>query len=145
MNIVTKYNFGDVVRPISTRREEVRVPTNCPVCKDTGEVLIQDKHYTCPECNGRTYHIKDGDIEYYVTGREGIVGKIDIDLYDKTRYGGKSEIRYMLDSTGVGSGTCWEEKNLFASREEAQIECDIRNKGRYEPSSEHYIQKGGRD
>ena len=39
----------------------------------------------------------------------------------------KEEYTYILKSTGVGSGTLWNENDLFSSSEEAQNECDIRN------------------
>lgn len=130
MLIETKYNYRDIVYPISTRFETLKIPTNCPACNDKGNVDLNGIIYTCPKCNGHTYHNEAGDIEYYVTFSQGKVGKIDINLYDpkyEGKYGNKSEIRYMLDSTGIGSGTVWEEDNLFLSREEAQKECNNRN------------------
>lgn len=127
MNIITKYNFGDKVYPIDTRREKIKISTNCPVCNDSGKVIINDESYTCPKCRGNTYHIKEGDIEYYVYYKSGRIGKVDIDLYDSKKYKEKPEIKYMLDSTGVGSGRCWHENDLFLSNEEAQTECDRRN------------------
>jgi len=130
MRIETKYNYRDIVYPISTRFETLKVSTNCPACKDKGKVELNGNEYTCPKCRGYTYHEVEGDIEYYVTFSQGKIGKIDINLYDpkyEGKYGNISEIRYMLDSTGIGSGTVWEEDNLFKSRDEAQIECDRRN------------------
>jgi hypothetical protein len=126
MNIKTKYNLGDLVYPISTRREEVKVPTNCLVCKDVGKVELNNNFYCCPECMGYTYRIVEGEIEWYLTGYKGIIEKIDVELYDK-KYDRQDEYMYMLDSTGVGSGRCWKEENLFKSAEDAQIECDKRN------------------
>ena len=140
MIINTKYNLGDMVYPITTRMERIRVATNCPVCKDSGEVEIKGKKYTCPECNGDTYHINYGDIEYYVDCDNGKIGKIETEIYDR-EYEDHDNYEYMLDSTGVGSGQCWKEENLFLSKEEAQMECNIRNKGRYEPSSKYFIER----
>ena len=130
MLIETKYNYRDTVYPISTRFETFKIPTNCPACNDKGKVELNGNNYTCPKCRGYTYREVEGDIEYYVAFSQGKVGKIDINIYDpkyEGKYGNKSEIRYMLDSTGIGSGTVWEEDNLFLSREEAQAECDMRN------------------
>jgi hypothetical protein len=131
MNIETKYNFGDFVVPIWVRREKIKVPTNCPACNDKGKVVLNDKEYTCPECRGYTYHTEDGDIEWYVIEDSvGYIGKIDIEFYDNQYIeleNRKSEIVYMLDSTGVGSGTMWREDCLLTSIEEAQKECNRRN------------------
>jgi len=78
MLIETKYNFGDLVYPITTRFETLQIPTNCPACNDKGKVELNDKQYTCPKCNGHTYHNEEGDIEYYVYYKSGKVGKLDI-------------------------------------------------------------------
>lgn len=130
MNIQTKYNFGELVYPISYRLERVKVPKNCPVCKDKGEIKLNGTMYTCPECRGYTYHTEDGDMEWYIDDCQGKIGKIRAELYASKyegKYGNESEIRYMLDSTGIGSGTLWKEEDLFISLEEAQAECDKRN------------------
>jgi hypothetical protein len=129
MNINTKYNYGDLVYPISTRREKVKVPRNCPVCKDTGTVTLNNNTYSCPECRGYTYHTVEGEIEWYADiYYKGKIGKIDIEFYaPKYKREGDSKICYMLDSTGVGSGTVWEERNLFLSCDEAEKECIRRN------------------
>lgn len=144
MNIISKYNLGDTVCPTGTKRERIRIPRNCTVCSDTGEITISDKNYTCPECRGNTYHIDEGDIEYYVkSDLVGRVGNIRAEIYEK-QYGRERKIEYMLDSTGVGSGTLWKEENLFSTIEDAQAACDIRNKGRYDSKSEYYIKKEDR-
>jgi len=133
MEINTKYNFGDYVYPIISKPEEIKVYNNCPVCHDIGKIELNNTKYTCPECRGNTYKIKYGDPEWFVYSHGGgFIGKIDLDLYDKkyedNYYGHKSKISYMLDTTGIGSGNLWEEDNLFLSKEEAQVECDRRNK-----------------
>lgn len=129
MKIETKYSLGDFVYPINTRFESVKVPINCPVCNDKGKVELNDKSYTCPECRGYTYHTVDGDIKWYITDYKGHVGKINLGLYDnKYKHSNHDEIRYMLDSTGVDSGSLWDEENLFLTKEDAQLECDRRNK-----------------
>ena len=33
----------------------------------------------------------------------------------------------MLTSTGIGTGRCWNEEDLFLSEEEALKECELRN------------------
>lgn len=130
MDIKTKYNFGELVYPISYKTEEIKVFHNCPLCKDKGLVMLNNQEYTCPECRGYTYHIEDGDIEWYVTKDQGKIGRIGVEFYASKyegKYGNESTIKYMLDSTGIGSGTLWKEEDLFLSLEEAQAECEKRN------------------
>lgn len=69
---------------------------------------------------------------YYVSGKS-IVGKIDVERYSSKHreYAScKDENKYMLESTGVGSGSVWREKDLFASEKEALEECVLRNQGK---------------
>jgi len=140
MIINTKYNLGDMVYQVMTRTEHIKVATNCPVCKDSGFVEMMGNEYICPACNGNTYHIDYGDIEYYTNGNSGRIGKVDVDIYDR-EYKDHDDYEYMLDATGIGSGTIYKEENLFLSKKEAQEECDVRNKGRYEPSSKYFIER----
>ena len=128
MKIETKYNFKDTVYLVSGRIQRIKVPTNCPICNDRGKIIVKEKEYTCPECRGYTYHTEEGDIEYYVHERQGKVGRITAEYYDeKYSKHNESKITYMLDITGVGSGTIWDENDLWFTIEEAQAECDRRN------------------
>jgi len=128
MEINTKFNFGDTVYPISYKQEEIKKYNNCPICNDTGKVELKGELYTCPNCHGRTYEIKRGEIEWYTYYLSGVIGKINIDFYDEKYDDEESTITYMIDSTGIGSGTLWMEDNLFLSEKEAQEECDRRNR-----------------
>jgi len=54
----------------------------------------------------------------------GIIGKISIVSYaTENNY----RVKYMLDSTGIGSGTVHNECDIFGSEEEALVECSKRN------------------
>ena len=127
MDITTKYDLGDYVYPISKRIKKVKIPTNCPACNDEGSVKINDKTYLCPDCRGYAYHTIDGDTEWCVEYKAGKIGKINIELYSP-KYKRESHYKYMLNSTGVGSGQLWKEEDLLLSEEETQAECDRRNK-----------------
>lgn len=131
MTIKTKYNLGDFVYTVSIKKSRIKIPNNCPVCKDEGQVKLNEKSYTCPECRGYTYTTKEGKDEWYVNDCEGHIGKIDVEMYHSIYVNGDqrqaSKIKYMLDTTGVGTGTVWREKNLFPSKEEAETECIKRN------------------
>lgn len=126
MNITTKFNLGDEVYPIRQMRKEVVTP--CVTCDGVGEAeLVNGKRITCPACYGRKTDINYAPQAWYISMDSiGEVGKIEVTLY-APGYSYKSEERYMLSSTGVGTGTCWHARDLFASMDEATAECDARN------------------
>lgn len=73
---------------------------------------------------------------YVISYYEATIGKIEIEEYApkyKERY--KSEVKYMLEETGVGSGTLWREDRLFATYDDAKEFCE-----KYVPS-DYYDQK----
>lgn len=99
---------------------------NCDVCDSTGYVKVEGKSgkFICPSCHGRT--VTEGyEYKYKISYYEATIGKVEIQEYAKkykNQY--KSEVRYMLEETGVGSGTIWREERLFATEEEARDFCE---------------------
>jgi hypothetical protein len=94
--------------------------------------------YPCPKCSG-VGHIVKKDSGFHVGG-SGTVGQIRSThetVTDRTCFewwehepaeGSLHTVNeYMLDTTGIGSGSIRREHNLFATREEAQAEADRRN------------------
>ena len=127
MEITTKFNLGQKVYPIRSFRKELI--TTCPICDGIGEVTISGKEYTCPECCGSgTRTLVEPQKWQVVDEYISKIGKIAVELYAE-RYQKRNEghTRYMLGATGVGSGTLWNEDDLFATIEEAQAECERRN------------------
>lgn len=127
MEIKTKFNLNETVFPIV--RHGYNGVKQCETCSGLGTVKINntEKKITCPECYGRGGH-KEWIAERWVLSTDvGIIGKIDVELYAKRYTSHKDEYRYMLSSTGVGSGTCWKEEDLFSSSDEALKECELRN------------------
>jgi hypothetical protein len=121
MNIKTKYNLGQFVVTIMHCGSEKYV--ECKLCNATGRVLINSEYRTCPDCYGRCGN-KEWVSEEWRIVQYSHIGKISIEKYgDKT----KNRTYYMINSTGIGSGTCWYEKDVFLSNEEAQKECNKRN------------------
>lgn len=129
MEIKTKHGLMQYVIPIARGGFDKFV--NCETCAGNGTVSIttNNKIITCPDCYGRKgskQYIQD---RWFVRTEDmGSIGKIDIDLYaDKYQRDHKTEFRYMLDSTGVGSGSLWKEEDLFSTIEDATQECEKRN------------------
>jgi hypothetical protein len=131
MNIETKFDLGDTVYPVRECRKD-HIET-CEVCSGSGVVTVQEsgKKIKCDECCGDGVKKSNLPNGYYFLGDSvGSVGKIEPEYYDKRylRDGyHKNRIKYMLSSTGVGSGSIWYEDQLFASAEEAEAYCEEQN------------------
>jgi hypothetical protein len=127
MKIETRFDLGQTVWAI--RHQGVYRIIACEVCGKTGKITIGTEEFVCPKCNGKSAHPIWSGEKHYVSCH-GIVGQV-APVYVDTRFCdyAKEPIQhnYMIDSTGVGSGQVWRENELFASREEAQAECDKRN------------------
>lgn len=128
MNINTKFSLGDTVVTITS--DHVSRKIKCFTCNHTGRVVINNEEFTCPKCRGDCLRDQFCGCKSII-GEISTIGKIQVEITDpKYCYCPDKEsykVTYMLKITGVGSGTLWNEKDLFSSREEAQNECDIRN------------------
>jgi hypothetical protein len=148
MQITTKYDLGEIVFPISIRTETIYNPRNCSLCKDAGKIELNNKYYTCPECKNTPNTIIAGKTEYYVQcDQEYKICKIGLAVVDKA-FEGENQTQYCLNykNTPQKTGwvekdgrninwvdydplkTLWQEEDIFRTIEEAQAECDKRNK-----------------
>ena len=136
MKIETKFDFGDRVYCIKQDHEQVL--EKCSFCAGIGSINGADgTRKLCPECYGRkgkiVYKRKKWLIRNVLT-----IGQIkaeiqcahdgEVSIFDN--YGSQEEkrkIKYMAYETGIGSGSVYDEELLFATREQAQAECDKRN------------------
>ena len=127
----TKLALGQEVWAIGRRRFERQI--RCTPCRATGEVEIEGEKLTCPKCSGRSKHPQYAGDNWVVDTR-GRVGSIEISAVREghTHHhdnGTSVQVSYMLDETGVGTGSIWRQEKLFATREEAEAECARRNAG----------------
>jgi len=123
MDIKTKYDLGQFVYTIRKCGSEKFV--TCGLCGGTGNVVINGKERTCPDCYGIGGNNEWVPEKWRVLERSHI-GKVEVALYtDATK--GKNRTVYMINSTGIGSGTLWDEDHVFLSDQEAQDECVKRN------------------
>jgi len=126
MEIKTNFNLDqEVFRIMNTPK---KVTKTCPLCKGMSRVKLEgtDRQVKCPDCS------YDGMISYWEKTKwiplgPSFIGRIGIVRYSKSFSDHKDETQYMLDDTGIGSGSLWNEEDLFATREEAEKECELRN------------------
>ena len=120
MLLQTKFSLGDLVYRFGTRTHKEFV--DCPLCKGDKQIDLQEKRYTCPECRGTGGTYEYGALENYVLPDQYTIGHVRA-----VREYGKEENRYMCKETGVGSGTVYNEEDLFDTIDEAEAECLKRN------------------
>lgn len=134
MKIETKYNIGDKVVAI-TRTGVKLPPEQCAACEGSGRVALRGESYNCPRCNGKRETQRTG--HGWVIVNAGTVADIRIEHgpprfdYDDNRVL-RTHVQYFLNQPG--SGTMYDEDNLYPTRDEALAECDRRNGGRREAS-----------
>lgn len=121
-----KYELGQLLAGITSYQVDRLV--RCATCKSTGFVKIGEEEFLCPKCNGRAKHPQYAGLKWLVDVREAPVASIEIRHRDGSRMiqDPELEVRYMLESS-LG-GRLWREQELYPSREEAQAECDRRNR-----------------
>jgi len=138
MKLESKYDIGQKVFHISQCKRKEWV--SCDSCAGTGIItLVNNVKRKCPDCYGRCGEYKYFDMQWEVvsqltlaqiticarniikTGIFDNIGKLSDE--SNTTF----EIEYMAYESGVGSGSVYQEDNLFSKKEEAQVECDKRN------------------
>lgn len=144
MNFTTKFSLGDKVTAIYNAEANHRV--KCVTCNNTGKVTIGPDEFQCPKCGGQSTHLVYAGQRWFVQYVDATVGRVGFEVYEETFAQEYSQdpnprIQYMLEETGIRSGTLWPEGDLFSTRTMAQLECDERNsllkKTRYKKPSPH--------
>ena len=132
--ITTKYSIGDKVfhsQILTTKRRHA-----CPDClgarKWEATAPAGTKYtFDCPRCSASYHSDRDLQLDYSEFApsvQELTIGSIQYNSANGWDHGA----RYMCRETGVGSGSVYDEKDLFSTKEEAtaaaQIKADIANK-----------------
>lgn len=130
MNITTKFDLGQRVYIIHKAGQLVK--QKCPACSGNGGIVLEYNGFSfiCSNCQGsgitETWYSTNWQIAY----EKVKIGRVGVELYRETfinRGSEKNRITYMVDETGVGSGSLWNEDDIFATKEEALEECEKRN------------------
>jgi len=127
--ITTKFSIGDTVYHAWTTTERKQHP--CPDCLGAREWEAKSPagrayKFACPRCGGGYQRDRDLSLDYSVftpSARRLTIGQVE------AKAGGpESENRYMCQETGVGSGSVYYERDLFATEAEALEAADIKAK-----------------
>lgn len=127
MNIITKFSLGDRVYWIN--RERKHSWEKCEHCEDGFLRTKKGNSVKCSFCSydenhyGYIYtHTKEA---YRISQHYPIltIGQVRCEISKD-----KKEVSYMCNESGVGTGSAFYQKDLFLSEENAQKECDKRNK-----------------
>lgn len=130
MKITTKFSIGERVWVIA--RSHVYQPHPCRTCNESGSIEIQGDTFVCPRCSGRK--MEQRGCERWHVDRSDVVGQIrfeatkPLEYHDSVSEGGFTEA-YMLETSGVGSGSVYDARQLFAAEDHAETECLRRNSG----------------
>lgn len=130
----TKFSVGQVVHHVGRRVTHTQV--SCEACGGIGRIHVEGRdgkvyEVRCPADGCSIGHVNLTSKEVFQVIGSGRVGKIEVNLYDEpyAKTHGKKvyEEKYMLDTTGVGTGTVyrytdgqWSDTRLFATEDEAR-------------------------
>lgn len=123
--------MGAKVYCVRFNQGKKRVP--CELCGGTSRVSIvgSDRTVYCP-AKGCTSGSKwlDEDVTYAVITGPLTLRKVTIEYTDPTHsnpFGDPYyEVRYMAEETGVGSGTCYYQRDLYPTYDEAKAHADAK-------------------
>jgi len=139
MNLTTKFNFGDRVWKIGTiPRKEFN---KCKFCEGVGEIVGKDgTTRQCPECYGRREYetlvhegwrimseLTIGEVKIMARGKDPVGSPFRSQFSNYGPQMAAYEEEYMCKESGIGSGSVHYVDTLWATKEEAQTECDKRN------------------
>lgn len=139
MKLESKFDLNDTVYTIT--RTSVPKTKTCTGCEGAGVIELKNGNKSgCPECHGRKIVLVPQPVQFNVQLVPLTIGLVRVQaknlfqegIFDNIGYYKEGltefETEYMCYETGIGSGTVWNEENLFATQEEAQAEADRLNK-----------------
>lgn len=122
MKLETKFSIGDVVFSATTTSTAKQHP--CPDCRGARKWKAispagGEYEFGCPRCAGRFHGEHKLNLNYHSFDPAVHVRTIGSVRLNTAARDGDDPVEYMCHETGVGSGTSYQQRNLFATREEA--------------------------
>lgn len=126
MEIKTKFDLGQTVYVVRQMTEDIW--EDCPACGGKRYVNINGQKYECPnmDCHqGKVF--KGTKYNQYKIACHSKIGQVRVEIR-KDSY----KECYMLDATGIGTGTLWYDdeeygSRMFATKQEAEEFCKGKN------------------
>lgn len=126
MIIETKFSIGDVVYLATTTTVQKQHP--CPDCLGTREWKAIspagiEYSFKCPRCGGKyrsEHRLRLTYAEFAPATQRLTIGSVQANTH------GDDGTRYMAHETGIGSGSLYRERDLFATEEEAMAVAAIK-------------------
>ena len=122
MKIFTfKYDLGDKVFYPDIDRNVVSNFKACEVCEGTGKIRVKDREYCCQE-KGCAFNYKENLCGIYSTITAEVATSRQITIGEQKVEINKKNIveQYMCNETGIGTGSVYNVKYLFETKEEAE-------------------------
>ena len=121
------FKIGQKLFGIESKIHYINEKFECECCDNTGKVVIKGKEYICPACRGQTV---TWAVEEWTVGDELIIVK-SIFSFKNANIDGLEF--YVTNENGYGKQIKrYDNKDwFFKTREEAQKECDRRNRENY--------------
>ena len=121
MEFKTAFNIGQTVYRID--RESKAAFKKCVSCVSGNVTLADGSKFACPICSGKGI-LSNGYRYVWRVFAPMTVGQVRIE-YSNTD--GAQKEQYMCNETGVGSGSLWPRRDLFATKQDANTEATLRN------------------
>lgn len=137
--ITTKYSIGDRVWLASTVLVQKSHP--CPDCLDSEEWKAtspagRDYTFACPRCS--TSYMSDRDMSLRYNAHAPLVSEMTIGSIETHTPGDlegfNAPVKYMCVETGVGSGSVYNEGDLYETKEAATAAAEAKAKERDQSS-----------
>lgn len=132
MTLEARFDLNQKVWAIGNSNHGIYRPNGCNICNRKGTVELSGELLTCPKCGGQSVppqwsvEIKQGTVVriHAVRSVNFIQDAATEGLSRKEGWDNRNS--YMLGQ--VGCGVIWPEDCLFASEQEAETECENRNR-----------------
>ena len=122
MKIITKFDLGQEINIIEKRRTR----NTCPLCSGKKVVTIIESltSIRCPKCMGRGYTLDFDNTKWKVMEYPKIIEYIRVEKFiDHANSDNRTIYKAMVHDKNY----MMEEKNMFLTLTQAQLECDRRN------------------